>query len=344
MPSTVADTGGLFQNWAEWPVPTMPDVPVAPWADVAGAFWRDQVDEWPIDSERSAALVDVDVPIRAGAGAPVWDGATWGMPYQLVDASSPATPVRDMSRPIVWRWFSPTFPIVNVPLPALVRREADPAGAPPSDLHWYGYDPDRRVLFEAIGLRRSPLNLLATWGRAEWVAGYNGGGPGVVRWDTSRPWNAPGQPRAGVVAAGIPQFPLVARWDEIRAGRIAHALFGTLPNYAPGRTGPARGSDGTAGGHPVRAGERLRLRRSAVERFSPGSTARIVAEALHEFGWIQADRNAADPVPARSGFGAFFLSQDRRWHDGDDVSGPLGELGLRLSDFDAVAPGALPVS
>jgi hypothetical protein len=336
MPATVAESLGSWPNWAGWPVPTMPDLPLEPWAGVAGSFWRDPIVDRPVDTERTGALVDVDVPISAGAGAPPYDGATWGMPYQLVDSTTPTTPVWDASRPITWRWFTPTFPIANVPLPALVRREADPAGSVPSDLHWYGYDPAGRVLWEAIALAKPPFARWTTWGRCDWTAGYSGGGPGVVRWDTSRPWNAPGQPAGGIVAVGIPQLPLIARWDEVRSGRIRHALFGTLPNYAPGRTGPARASDGTAYGHPVRAGERLRLRRSAVERFTPGTTARIVAEGLHEFGWIQGDRNAADPVAPRSGSGAFFLSQDRRWHTGDDLAGPLGEFRVRLSDFDAV--------
>jgi hypothetical protein len=129
---------------------------------------------------------------------------------------------------------------------------------------------------------------------------------------------------------------MICRWDEIRRGRIEHAIFGVLPNYAPAKTGPARGSDGSLVGHPVRAGERLRLRRAAVERFSPGTAARIIAQALYEYGWVQLDKNAATGTPAKVGAGGFPLTQDRRWHHGDDVCGPLGKFQIRLSDFEVV--------
>lgn len=332
MPQTVAEADAWYQfDWTKWPVPTMPDLPVPLWDGVAGCFWRDQISKSSVDVFRTNALPQYDVPIGAHAGDVPWQGSTYGMPFQIIDSSAPTTKVWDQSRPIVWNWFTPTFPIVKVPLPAVVRREGDPGGS--SDLHWYGYDPTRKVLWEGIVLRKTPR--FATWGQTDWMASYNGGGPAFSRWDTSKPWNAPGQP-LGCVAANIPQLPLVARWEEIQKGRIEHALFGVLPNYSPERTGPARGGDGSWVGHPVRAGERLRLRRSAVERFAPGTAARILAEGLWEFGWVQADRNDPTLGSVLTGRGGFNLTMDRRWAEGDGKIGPLGKFEVRLKDFEVV--------
>lgn len=336
MPSTIAVADGAYRwDWSKWRVPTMPDVPVEPWQGVVDSFWRDDITQRPVDHERTRALVDYDVPITTGAGAPPWQGTSYGMPFQLIDANAPTTPVEDAAQGVRWEWYFNSWRdfgirrvpvIVHAPLPHPVRREGDPGAPHNSDLHWYGYDPNAQVLWEAITLR--------TLGD-RWLAGYMGGGPGLARWDCRRPWNAPGQP-AGVVAGGVPQFPMICRWDEIRRGRIEHAIFGVLPNYAPAKTGPARGSDGSLVGHPVRAGERLRLRRAAVERFSPGTAGRIIAQALYEFGWVQLDKNAVTGTPAKVGVGGFPLTQDRRWHEGDDKVGPLGKFELHLKDFEVV--------
>lgn len=332
MPLPVADVDRRYAaDWSKWPVPEMPDVTVEPWAEL-DPFWRERVDERPVDHERTRALVDVDLPLRIGAGAAPWLGASYGSPFQLVDMTGPTTPVWDKSKPMTWRGFTPVPPIVNLPLPGLVRREGDPAGA--FDLHWVGWDEHHDVLLEVITLRYSQWNRLQTFGRCDWVCGYAGGG-GVARWDTSRPWNAPGQPR-GVVAAGFPKFPLIVRWDEIERGRIDHALFLAVPNYAPARVGGARGFDGDWVGHPLRAGETLRLRLEVVARFAPGSPARIIAQAMHEHGVVLGDRtNPAKGV--RTGIASVALTQDRRWAAGDEAHGPLGDMDLHLTDFEVVA-------
>jgi hypothetical protein len=342
MPSTVAEVDARFQlDWARWPVPQMPDVPVEPWAGVPGSFWTDDITARPVDASRTARLVDHDVPITVHAGDAPWQGSTYGMPYQLVDGGGPLTPVWDASRPVVWNWFTPTFPIVRLPLPNVVRREGDPGGS--SDLHWTGYDPARKMLWEVITLSKPPFARWQTWGQADWMAGYSGGG-GVARWDTGKPWNAPGQP-AGVVGAGIPKFPLLCRFDQavkaIASGDadadLGHAVFGILPNYNPGRTGPARSSDGTMPESPIRAGERLRLPWHRAREYRAGTLERVIANTLARRGWVQADKNSLGTVP-KTGFGAFFLSMDSRWAKGAGPIIPLGRLGLRLADMEVVTP------
>jgi hypothetical protein len=340
MPATVAEVDAAYRfDWGRWPVPTMPDVLVEPWAGVPGSFWVDDISARPVDRARTAALPAFDVPIGASAGAAPWDGSSQGMPYQLVDGSGPLTAVWDLSQPITWNWFTPSFPITKMPLPDVVRREGDPLGG--SDFHWTGYDPSRKVLWEVIALAKPPLARWQTWGQTDWVCGYNGGGP-LARWDTSKPWNAPGQPR-GVVGAGIPKFPLLCRFDQaaraLASGDadadLGHAVFGTLPNYNPARTGPARSSDGTMPDHPVRAGERLRLPWHRAREYRAGTLDRVIANTLARRGWVQADKNSFSTVP-KTGFGAFFLSMDARWAKGAGPIQPLGRLGLRLADLEVV--------
>lgn len=339
MPSTVAEVDASYQfDWTRWPVPTMPDVLVEPWAGVPGCFWTEDITARKVDTSRTNALPAFDVPINAHGGDAPWQGSSYGMPFQLIDSAGPTTPVWDQSQPIRWNWFVPTFPIVKVPLPNVVRREGDPNGS--SDLHWTGYDPARRVLWEIITLRKTPRFL--TWGQADWIASYGGGGVCYARWDCSKPWNAAGQAR-GVVAGCTPKFPLICRFDEtaraIATGdpdaSLSHAVFGVLPNYGGGLTGPARGTDGNMPGHPVQAGARLRLPWHRAREFKAGTPARILANTLARRGWVQLDRNDSTITP-KVGQGKFSLSMDSRWVKGAGPIVPLAPLNLRLSDFEVV--------
>lgn len=303
-----------------------------PWAGVP-AWWRENIAGRPIDRDRTERLADDDLPIGTAAGNPPYKGTSYGMPYHLVDSTGPKTPVWDLSQPITLRGFTPVLPIVDTPLPPFVRREGDP-GENPFDGHAYFFDPVKQVLWEAMQLTNPPAarwywarpNRFRTLGRCDWAAGYHEKGRvggGIVQWDCRKPWADPGQPR-GLVAAGIPQFPLLPRWDEIQRGRISHALFLAVRNYAPEVTGPARTTDGHADGHHLRAGERLRLPIEMVGEYQPGSAARIFATALAEFGAI-----VGDTAPGAG----IAMTQDRRWAQGDDRIGPLGDLGLRISDL-----------
>lgn len=343
MPSTIAEVDAAYQfDWGRWPVPQMPDVLVEPWAGVPGSFWVDDISARPVDAVRTRALVDFDVPIGTEAGDVPWQGSTYGVPYQLIDSAAPTTPVWDQAKPITWNWFTPTFPIVNVPLPKVVRRDGDPVGS--FDLHWMGYDQTRRVLWEGIGLRKSPLNRWQTWGRCDWVAGYNGGGPAFSRWDTSRPWDATGQPR-GVVAGKTPKFPMIARFDEVvRAiasgdadASLGHAMFGVLPNYAPGFIAPARGSDGGLSGHPLKAGARLRLPWFQARTHKAGTPARVIANTLARHGFLVLDKCMPANTPAKIGRGVLSLSMDSRWALGAGPIVPLGDMKLRLASFEVLS-------
>ena len=208
---------------------------------------------WSGGADRAAA----DGQIRpAAAHHPGTDARA-----QLVlDRGRPPVIRTETRRFLFWTWQVPVsieHPIEAVTMPPVVRREGDPQGA--WDQHAYLWRPDAGRLVEMIQLEHTPM-----FG-AEWTVGWDGGGPGIAVWDTTKAWDAAGQPR-GVVAAHIPQMPHFIRFDEVAAGRVNHAAFFALPRYGPGHTGYARSSDGKDSTVPLRAGERLRLTEAALRR------------------------------------------------------------------------------
>lgn len=307
-------------NWRRWPVPEMPDLDVVPWDN--DGWWSTPIIADPIDVDRTAALPGVDVSITTAGGGVPYEGVSYGQPFNLIDGVL-LVPVLDKSRPGEWTpIIGYQWPWEWVPLPFqpdVVRREGDPVGA--FDKHWIGWDPDESKLYEAIQLNKSIVDDPATTFEL-WTAGWDGSGPPIARWDTTRPWNADGQP-FGVVATGVPLFPMVARFDEYARGSIDHALFCGFPNYANEWVAPARGGDGDLVGHPVRGGERLRLREEHVDLADPFSV------AAYEFGLFVGDRNAHTPGDYH-GTARFTITQDRRWQT---VTLPTWSL----SDFEVVA-------
>jgi hypothetical protein len=90
-------------------------------------------------------------------------------------------------------------------------------------------------------------------------------------------------------AAGLPIFPAVVRYDELRRGRVEHALRVTVTRTRRAYVYPAThfASKLTDPDLP-RMGERLRLRRTVdTRRFSPGT--RALLEALKRYGMFVAD-------------------------------------------------------
>jgi hypothetical protein len=104
-------------------------------------------------------------------------------------------------------------------------------------------------------------------------------------------------------AAGLPILPGLARPDEVRRGRIEHALRITVPRTRRAFIYPARhfASSLTDPSLPA-MGQRVRLRRSLdVSRFPRQS--RVVLRALKRYGAIVADNGSAwyvSGVPSRS--------------------------------------------
>lgn len=243
----------------------------------------------------------------------------YGQPVQQVPANFRKTTVTNSGEAWWPFWTWQQRAAIGMPLPDVIKLNDDPTS--PFDRHWRCIE-GTQALWEVWCFRAGGFPF-GDWGCSDWV-----------RWDLTKAWNAPGQP-LGVVAAKVPSVPFLLRWEEIQAKKITHALGLGLPAYAPEKVGPARGTDGRIAGHPLRAGEWLRLKGAVVDRIVTRDgidhPRAIVAMALGKLGCYLCDTT--------TNVGSFGQTQDSRWVNGEPERGipALGDLGLRLSDFEVIA-------
>ena len=129
-------------------------------------------------------------------------------------------------------------------------------------------------------------------------------------------------------AAGLPIFPGLARYEEVRKGAIKHALRITVPRTRRAFVYPAThfASSLTDAALPA-MGQRVRLRRSFdVSRYPRQS--RVVLTALKRYGALVADNGSAWYVSG---------APSKGWNN-DDLSS-LSRV--RGSDFEVVDTGRL---
>jgi hypothetical protein len=129
-------------------------------------------------------------------------------------------------------------------------------------------------------------------------------------------------------AAGLPILPGLARYDEVKAGVINHALRFTAPCTAPGYVYPARHEASTCHGFYPRMGVRVRLK-SSVNLAGLPYQARIVAIALKRYGMILADNGSPWYISG---------APNRDWNN--DALHQLDRLTGR--DFEVVNTSSLP--
>jgi hypothetical protein len=113
-------------------------------------------------------------------------------------------------------------------------------------------------------------------------------------------------------AAGLPIFPGLARYDEVAAGAIQHALRFTLQNSQAAFTPPAsHWAANSTNPYAAPMGMRLRLKASYdISGFPPQS--KVILAALQQYGMIMADNGSSMFVTG---------DPDSRWDNND-----LGEL------------------
>jgi len=108
--------------------------------------------------------------------------------------------------------------------------------------------------------------------------------------------------------SGLPLFAGLITPEEIRSGRIEHALAISVPGAAQRRyVQPASRTDGTGSLRSVPEGARLRLRpgsekrltRTFVRNGTERATARTIITALERYGAIVVDRSAAPTMYAQ---------------------------------------------
>jgi hypothetical protein len=247
-------------------LPGAPNCPLFP----PDNHWNLRVDRLPVHP-RSAEIVrsiGPDEHVHADFGSGLWQGGPIGIPYTIVGR-------RQRRVPVEFQYASESDGR-RYPLPPRVPVEGG-RGAD-GDRHVIVVDRSRCRLFELFAAYPQA-------GGARWSAGS--GAIWNLRSNRLRPrtWTS-------ADAAGLPILPGLARYDEVKNGRIDHALRFTASQTRRAFVYPARhhASDLTDPDLPA-MGQRLRLKRAYEIARVPRQT-RIVLRALKRYGMILADNGA----------------------------------------------------
>jgi hypothetical protein len=268
----------------------------------ADDLWNTDVSNANVDPN-SANIIDyigANVTLHADFGSGDYARSSIGIPYQVVAGTQAKVNVKftaygDESDP------GP----MPIPPKALVEGYPHPGNG---DRHVLVLDKDGCWLYELYhSYRRGALwdaDSAAIWD---------------MTIDTERPFTW-----TSADAAGLPIFVGLARYDEVAAGAINHALRFTVPSTRQAFVAPAShwaSSSEDPNAPPM--GMRLRLHSEFdVSSFSPAN--QVILTALKKYGMILADNGSAIYISG---------APDPRWSNDD-----LHNLDtITASDFDVVA-------
>ena len=288
---------------AAHPLPGAPRCPVFP-ADNA---WNQRVDRLPAawNSATLIASIGLGAPVHPDFGSGLYDGEPIGIPFAVVSGHTRRVPVSFQ--------YADESDGRLYPLPRGVPIEGG-----------NGSGGDRHVIVVDRSACRD-YELYAAYphhGGTSWTAGS--GAIFNLRSDHLRPkgWTS-------ADAAGLPILPGLARYDEVAAGSIDHALRFTAPDTRMAYVYPARhfaSSSSDPSLPPM--GLRVRLK-AGVDISRLPRQARVVATALKRYGMILADNGSPWYISG---------APDPRWNN--DALHLLDELTDR--DFEVVNTSSLP--
>ncbi len=288
--------GGLRVLSAQQQGPTIGPCPVFP----ADNVWNTRVDHLPRDpnADKLITTIGANLPLHMDFASGMWEGAPVGIPFMVIPGNQKRVPVKFE--------YANDSDLSNYPIPpnAPIERNGDPK----SDRHILLIDRDNCVLWELYGVTKQ--------GGASWTAGS--GAIFDLKCNCMRPdgWTS-------ADAAGLSVFAGLARYDEVAAGEIRHALRFTAPKTRKAWIWPARhaASSLTDGQYPP-MGQRFRLK-AAVDISGYSREAQVFLRALKKYGMILADNGSP-----------WFVSgaPDERWNN--SVMAELKKI--KGSDFEGV--------
>jgi hypothetical protein len=262
--------------------------------------WNRRVDGLPAAKDSAAIIssIGADTGLHADFGSGLWAGSPIGIPYTVVTSKQPKVRVS-----FDYADESDKGPY---PIPGTIRIEGG------SDRHALIVDRSSCRLYELYALSRTSRG---------WHAGS--GAIWNLRSNRLRPagWTS-------ADAAGLPILPGLARYDEVAAGHIDHALRFTVDRTRRAYVYPARHYASSLT-DPVLPpmGLRLRLKASFDTSGFPRQ-ARAVLETLKRYGMVVADNGSSWYITG---------APDRRWSNDD-----LHTLGrVKGSNFEVVDPAAI---
>jgi hypothetical protein len=267
----------------------------------ADSLWNTDISSAPVDPNSMAVInfIGSGIGIHADFGAGQYQGSTIGIPYLIVGAQQPPVTINFTA------YGSESDPgPMPVPVTAPIEGYPNPGTG------------DRHVLV----LNNSNCFLYELF--SSYVSGNTWNAASAAVWDLlsneQRPYTW-----TSADAAGLPIFPGLARYDEVAAGKISHALRFTLQHSRAAFVPPAShwaANSSNANAAPM--GMRLRLKASFdVSGFSAAN--HVILNALKKYGMIMADNGSN-----------MYLSgaPDDRWDNND-----LHALGqVTASDFEVI--------
>jgi hypothetical protein len=258
--------GGATIDAAAVTGPIVPgtDCPMFP----ADSFWNTRVDRLPVDTRSAEWLARMHPTARLHPDF----GPTYGA--QSVPYGIPVTVVHGAARVPVTFMYADESDHVRYPL----SRDTAIEGG-------WNADGDRH----AIVVDSDTCTLFETWSTQLTANGWTAGSGAVwnLRSNRLRPrgWTSSD-------AAGLPILPGLLSWDEVKAGRVDHAIRFTTDVTRRSFIWPARhhaGSTDAADAPPM--GARFRLQRTFD--LSPYSgAARVVLRAMQRYGLVLADNGS----------------------------------------------------
>lgn len=270
-------------------------------------LWNTNISSMSVDPNSANYInyIGSTATLHPDFGAGLYAGQSIGIPYQVV---------------------AQTQPFVTIKLGAYAS-ESDPGPMPvPANALIEGFpkpdNGDRHVLV----LEQTGCWLYELY-HAHKLSGGSWSGDSTAVWDMTideqRPYTW-----TSADAAGLPIFVGLARYDEVSAGAINHALRFTIPTTQEAFVLPAThwASSVTDPNAPP-MGTRLRLKASVDISGFPARD-QLILTALKQYGMIVADNGSAMYVTGTT---------DNRWNNNE-----LGELKtLTASDFEVVQLGTI---
>jgi IPT/TIG domain len=267
----------------------------------ASSLWNTDMSGAPVDPNSAATVnfIGASTGLHPDFGSGLYNGSNIGIPYTVVGSQQPLVVVNYTA------YGSESDP---GPMPIAVT---DPIEGYPNpgtgDRHVLVLDNVNCFLYELY----SSYPQASSWDAAS----------GAV-WDLlsneQRPYTW-----TSADAAGLPIFPGLARYDEVAAGQITHALRFTLQNSQAAFIPPASHWAATSSNTlAAPMGMRMRLKASFdVSGFSAAN--QVILNALKKYGMIMADNGSNMYISG---------APDSRWDNSD-----LHNLGqVMTSDFEVI--------
>jgi hypothetical protein len=264
-------------------------------------LWNQDISTAPVDPNSSAIInfIGSGIGLHADFGSGLYNGQSIGIPYLVV--GSEQGPV-----PIIFTAYGDESDPGPMPIPVSAQIEGYPS--PGSG--------DRHVLI----LDNSNCWLYELYSSYPNAASWNAGSAAVwdLTADEQRPFTW-----TSADAAGLPIFPGLARYDEVAAGQIKHALRFTLQSSRAAFVPPAsHWAANSTNALAAPMGMRLRLKAS-FDTSSFSAANQVILTALKKYGMIMADNGSSMYISG---------APDNNWDNSD-----LHNLGsVTAADFEVV--------